>query len=78
MPIADFAPRYLRKSLKKVISSVTKKSKQTEVSPEELNCAIQRKAYELYEQRGGDNGSQLEDWVKAESFVRSQYEKSAT
>lgn len=78
MPIADFAPRYLKRSLKKVVSSVTKKFKQTEISPEDINRAIQLKAYELYEQRGGDNGSQLDDWVKAESLVRSQYEKSAT
>lgn len=78
MPIADFAPRYLKRSIKKVATSVSKRSKQAEISPEELYRAIQLKAYELYEQRGGAEGSEVDDWVKAESLIKSQYGKSTS
>lgn len=78
MPIADFAPRYLKRSIKKVVTSVSKRSKQAEISPEELYRTIQLKAYELYEQRAGAEGSEVDDWVKAESLIKSQYEKSAS
>ena len=77
MPIADFAPRYLKRSIKKAFASVGKKTKDPEPSPEELYRMIELKAYELYEQRGGVSGSEVDDWVKAESLVRAQYEKSA-
>jgi hypothetical protein len=39
------------------------------------NCAsdlqqqIRRRAYELYEKRGRDDGHELEDWLQAESEV---------
>jgi lipoate-protein ligase A len=78
MPIADFAPRYLKRSIKKVVTSVSKGSKQAEISPEEFYRAVQLKAYELYEQRAGADGSEIDDWVKAESLIKSQYEKSAS
>jgi hypothetical protein len=32
---------------------------------------IQRRAYELYEQRGRQDGHQLEDWFQAEQDLRS-------
>ncbi len=35
-----------------------------------LEELVRRKAYELYEQRGGMEGHALEDWVNAESHVR--------
>ncbi len=28
--------------------------------------AVRKKAYEIYEQRGGEGGTALQDWVKAE------------
>lgn len=40
---------------------------------------IRRRAYELYEQRGRQEGSHEEDWSRAEEEIRSKYqrEKSA-
>jgi hypothetical protein len=76
MPITDFAPRYLKRSVKKAVASVGKKIKGPEASSEELYKLIQLKAYELYEQRGCVSGSDVDDWVKAESLVKSQCEKS--
>ena len=37
---------------------------------------IAQRAYELYEQRGGQAGSELEDWLQAEREVRSTAELS--
>lgn len=34
-----------------------------------LQEQIRRRAYELYEQRGRDDGHELDDWLKAESEV---------
>lgn len=33
---------------------------------------VARVAYELYEQRGREDGRDLEDWVKAEELVRQR------
>jgi hypothetical protein len=35
---------------------------------------IAHRAYELYEQRGGQAGSELEDWLQAEREIRSTAE----
>jgi hypothetical protein len=40
--------------------------------PEETLERIRRKAYELWEQRGGTHGYELEDWLKAEEIVLKQ------
>jgi hypothetical protein len=37
---------------------------------------IAQKAYELYEQRGRQNGRELDDWLEAEVFVRNEKHKS--
>jgi Protein of unknown function (DUF2934) len=34
------------------------------------DTAIARRAYELYESRGGEHGHDLEDWLQAETEVR--------
>ena len=36
----------------------------------ELEEQIRRRAYELYEQRGREEGRELEDWLQAESEVK--------
>ena len=36
-------------------------------SPEEIQERIRQRAYELYEQRGREDGRDLDDWLKAES-----------
>jgi DUF2934 family protein len=38
---------------------------------EGLEEHIRRRAYELYQQRGGEHGSDLEDWLRAEAEVRA-------
>jgi hypothetical protein len=40
--------------------------------PESLNerDAIARRAYEIYEQRGGQHGADLDDWLEAERQLR--------
>jgi hypothetical protein len=37
---------------------------------------IRRRAYELYEQRGREDGHELSDWVQAESEVTQQITKT--
>lgn len=35
----------------------------------DLQDAIRERAYELYQQRGGRDGSDMEDWIRAEREV---------
>lgn len=53
------------------IKEVEKKSSgsQTQASKEEQ---IRQVAYELYLKRGGQNGSDLSDWLKAEELVNKR------
>jgi hypothetical protein len=41
----------------------------TGLSKPELEETIRRRAYELYERRGRADGSEVDDWVQAESEV---------
>ena len=34
--------------------------------------AIARRAYEIYQARGGDHGADVEDWLQAEREIRSR------
>ena len=43
--------------------------KDTQIPPE----LVQRKAYELYEQRGYEHGQDLSDWFEAERLLRSEF-----
>lgn len=36
---------------------------------EELKDGIARRAYEIYVQRGGENGQDVEDWLQAEKEI---------
>ena len=39
----------------------------------EIDCQdVARVAYELYEQRGREDGRDLEDWLRAEAVVRQR------
>jgi len=43
------------------------------VQPEpNLSAEIQRRAYEVYIQRGQEDGYALDDWLKADSELRTQ------
>jgi hypothetical protein len=39
---------------------------------------IRRRAYELYEQRGRDDGYELEDWLRAEEEITGRKVRSLT
>ena len=41
-------------------------------STSDLQEQIRRRAYELYEERGKDDGHELADWLQAESEVTQQ------
>jgi hypothetical protein len=49
---------------------------QTAGSTSDLQEQIRRRAYELYEERGRENGHDLADWLQAESEVRQQKSKA--
>jgi hypothetical protein len=36
---------------------------------QEVKDGIARRAYEIYVQRGGQNGTDVEDWLKAEKEI---------
>jgi hypothetical protein len=38
----------------------------------EFNARVAKKAYELFERRGGAGGRDLEDWLEAERLVRQE------
>jgi len=38
---------------------------------------VEKKAYELYEKRGGENGNDWDDWFKAERLVEEEMIKEA-
>lgn len=38
------------------------------------DTAVARRAYELYQSRGGEHGHDLDDWLQAESDVRRHRE----
>jgi hypothetical protein len=38
-----------------------------------LEEEIRRRAYELFQERGGDHGRHHEDWLRAEAEVRARY-----
>ena len=39
---------------------------------------IQRRAYELYEQRGRAHGHELDDWLQAECEIKGTHANAAT
>ncbi|MGB2630922.1 MAG: DUF2934 domain-containing protein [Candidatus Omnitrophota bacterium] len=51
-------------------SAVSGKSTLKNLSTEELNVLIEKKAYELFITRGHSHGNDLSDWYQAEKFVQ--------
>jgi hypothetical protein len=51
---------------------------QTTGSTRDLQEQIRRRAYELYEERGKDDGRELGDWLQAESEVTRPKSKAMT
>lgn len=46
--------------------------KRVKVDKMPLNEMIQKKAYELYEKRGREQGKDLDDWLEAEKIVNGK------
>ena len=42
-----------------------------------LEDEIRRRAYELYEQRGGEHGHDVQDWLRAEEEIKEMQARSA-
>jgi Protein of unknown function (DUF2934) len=51
-------------------------TRQTTESTSELQEQIRCRAYELYEQRGRDDGHELDDWLQAEAEVTREKAKT--
>lgn len=47
-------------------------ARKQKANPEEMRERIERRAYEIYEQRGREDGRELEDWLRAEQEVTSE------
>ena len=47
-------------------------------SADDLRERITRRAYELYQSRGGEPGHELEDWLQAESEILASVSEQAT
>ncbi len=58
------------------IPSPLRTPNQTTKSTGELQEQIRRRAYELYEQSGRDDGHELDHWLQAESEVTQQKAKT--
>jgi hypothetical protein len=52
--------------------SLLRAPNQTTESTRKLQEQIRRRAYELYEQRGRNDGYELSDWLQAESELTQQ------
>ena len=52
-------------------------TKQTTGSTSDLQDQIRRRAYELYEERGKEDGNDLDDWLRAEAELTSSKHRSA-
>ncbi|HLF17749.1 MAG TPA: DUF2934 domain-containing protein [Candidatus Omnitrophota bacterium] len=64
-----------KRNNKKATLVKTKKEKSVEANVyAEL---VEKKAYELYEKRGGENGNDWDDWFKAERLVEEEMIKEA-
>ena len=44
--------------------------------PTDIEQRIRRRAYELYEQRGREDGRDLEDWLQAEEEIKQTRTRS--
>jgi len=51
-------------------STLSAASGRQALSAEERNERIARRAYEIYEERGREDGQELEDWLRAEQEVK--------
>jgi hypothetical protein len=60
------------------ISLTSAENTETAKLPVKLEDQIRRRAYELYEQRGREDGHDMEDWLLAELEVVQKRAKAAS
>ena len=62
-------------------AQVTPKKTQHQIMPsdesirERIKEQVQRRAYEIYQQRGGQGGSEMTDWLQAEAELLREAEE---
>lgn len=49
--------------------------KNTKPEEKTIHELIEKKAYEIYEKRGGEHGKDIDDWYEAESIVERTIKK---
>ncbi|HXY11261.1 MAG TPA: DUF2934 domain-containing protein [Terriglobales bacterium] len=59
------------------IPSTTSAAMEPKTPSLNLEDEIRRRAYELYEQRGGEHGHDVEDWLRAEEEIKEMQAQSA-
>jgi len=69
-PAVQPAPLQVVPELRKNVTPITAAVKKTNV---DLDEEIRRRAYELYLERQGTPGDQVQDWFTAEREVRARY-----
>jgi hypothetical protein len=52
------------------------RAKEASIETLPLEEQIQRRAYELYVERGNESGSELDDWLQAEEEIRNAAEEA--
>jgi hypothetical protein len=50
-------------------SSPKRRGLKSKLDDKALYEMIEKKAYELYEERGGEHGKEMDDWLEAERIV---------
>ncbi|HBO97197.1 MAG TPA: hypothetical protein DE315_01900 [Candidatus Omnitrophica bacterium] len=64
------AKRYLPEAASSIKGNTPlRKANSANINSPEIRQRVEKKAYELYEQRGYTNGNDLQDWLEAEQIV---------
>ena len=61
------------------MTNATKKPTTTVASdPQEVEHQVRRRAYELYVERGSEDGHELENWLRAEQEITEKKARAAS
>ncbi len=71
------AKRYLPETTPSIKESASiRRASSVDINSPEIRQYVEKKAYELYEQRGYTNGNDLQDWLAAEQIVVKELAKN--
>jgi Protein of unknown function (DUF2934) len=65
------------KEEKKTMKPDSRNKQLATVEDSKIEEAIRQRAYELFEARGGEQGHDLEDWLRAEEEIRARKSDAA-